>query len=84
MKENLLIKILKEGDQVLNVWHSDSKIYVVVRKLNEEVFVYCVAPDNDGQPALSTAPVITITHGDGLVEAWATDEDGTKVFSLTA
>ena len=84
MKDRLIIKILKEGDRVLNVWHSNGEIYVVVRKPNEEVFVHSIAPDENGQPRLSTAPEVTITNGDGVVEAWATDENAKQVFSLTA
>lgn len=84
MKDKLTVKILKEGDQVLSVSHIGEEIYIVVRKPNEEVFVYSVARDQNGQPKLSKAPEITITHGDGEVEAWATDANGQQVFSLTA
>lgn len=84
MKDELIIQILKEGDRVLNVWTSNGEIYVVIRKPNEEVFVHCITTDENGQPRLSTAPQIKITHGDGMVQALKTDENGKQVFSLTA
>lgn len=84
MKDKLIVKILKEGDQVLNVSHIGEEIHIVVRKLNEEVFVHSVTRDQNGQPKLSKTPEITITYGDGEVEAWATDANGKKVLSLTA
>ncbi|MBE9128635.1 MULTISPECIES: hypothetical protein [unclassified Coleofasciculus] len=84
MKNKLSVKILKEGDQILNVWPSGADIYIAVRSRNEEVFVYSVTQDQNGQPKLSKAPEITITHGDGEVEAWGTDASGKQIFSLTA
>lgn len=84
MKDRLIVKILKEGAQVLNVSHIGEEIHIVVRQPNEEVFVYSVCRDQNGQPKLSKAPEITITHGDGEVEAWATDASGQQIFSLTA
>ncbi|MEG4800804.1 hypothetical protein QUB63_13860 [Microcoleus sp. ARI1-B5] len=84
MKNRLIVKILKEGDQVLNVSHIGEEIHIVVRKQNEEVFVYSVFRDQNGQPKLSKAPEITITHGDDEVEAWATDASGQELLSITA
>lgn len=84
MKDRLIVKILKEGDQVLNVSHIGEAIHIVVRKPNEEVFVYSVSRDAHGQPKLSKLPEITITHGDGEVEARATDASGQEVLSITA
>jgi hypothetical protein len=84
MKDRLIVKILKEGDQVLNVSHIGNEIHIVVRKPSEEVFVYSVSRDQNGQPKLSKAPEITITHGDGEVEAWKADDNGQQIFSLTA
>lgn len=85
MKDRLVVKILKEGDQVLNLSYIGEEIHIVVRKSNEEVFVYSVCRDENGQPKLSKAPEITITHGDGEVEAVATDpRTGEQIFSLTA
>lgn len=84
MKDRLIVKILKEGDQVLNVSHIGEEIHIVVRKPNEEVLVYSVSREQNGQPKLSKAPVMTITHGDGEVEAWVTNVNGQEVFSLTA
>lgn len=80
----LVIKILKEGDQVLNVGYRDGGMYVVVRQPNEEVLVYSIAQDENGQPRLSTETLIQITHGEGEVEALVTDKNGNQIFSLTA
>ncbi len=83
-KDRLAIKILKKGDQVLNVSHMGAEIHIVVRKPNEEVFVYSVFRDENGQPKLSKAPEISITYGDGEVEALVTDANGQEVLSITA
>ncbi|OCR01170.1 hypothetical protein BCD67_17535 [Oscillatoriales cyanobacterium USR001] len=80
----LIVKILQKGEQVLNVSYIGEEIHIVVRKLNEEVCVYSVSRDQKGQPKLSKTPAITITHGDGEVEAWATDANGQEVLSITA
>jgi hypothetical protein len=83
-KQKLTIKILKEGDQVLNVSYIGNEIHIVVRQKNEEVLVYAVYLDENGQPKLSKTTGITITHGDGEVEALATDPNsGQQIFSLT-
>ena len=79
----LIVKILQKGEQVLNVSYIGEEIHIVVRKLNEEVCVYSVSRDQNGQPKLSKTPAITITHGDGEVEAWATDANGQEVLSIT-
>ncbi len=84
MEDYLTIKILKKGDKVLNVWHSDKKIYIVIKKTKGEVFVHCVEPDENGQPRVSTAPKITITYGNGEVEALTTDQNGKSILSITA
>lgn len=83
-KQKLTIKILQEGDQVLNVSYIGTEIHIVVRQKNEEVSIYTVYLDENGQPKLSKKPVIIITHGDGVVQALAIDPDGNEVFSLTA
>jgi len=72
-KQSLIIKILKEGDQVLNVLYIDDKIHIVVRQKNEEVLSYVAFLDENRQPRLSKNPAITITHGDGEVEALVVD-----------
>jgi hypothetical protein len=66
MEDRLTIKLLKKGDTVLNVWHSDSQINIAIKR-EEEVFVYRVEPDENGQPRLSNAPTITLTYGEGEV-----------------
>ncbi|MCT7951283.1 hypothetical protein NG798_15895 [Ancylothrix sp. C2] len=84
-KQQLTIKILKEGDQVLNVSYIGTEIHIVVRQKNEEVLTYAVYLDENGQPKLSKKPVMIITHGDGVVEALAIDpKSGEKIFSLNA
>lgn len=85
MNDRLIIKILKEGDQVLNVSYQGEEIHIVVRQKNEEVSIYSVRRDENGQPKLLKTPYITITYGDGEVEAMATDpRTGQQIFSLTA
>jgi hypothetical protein len=84
MKDSLIVKILQEGDKVLNVSHQGEKIHIVVQKSNEEVVVWVLYRDEKGQPILSKTPEITITLGDGVVEAWATDSNGQQVLSITA
>jgi hypothetical protein len=84
-KQSLTIKILKEGDQVLNVSYIGDEIHIVVRQQNDEVLIYAASLDENGQPRLSKTPAITITHGNGEVEALATDPNsGQQIFSLTA
>lgn len=84
-KQSLIIKILKEGDQVLNVLYIDDKIHIVVRQKNEEVLSYVASYDESGQPILSKNPAITITHGDREVEALAIDPNsGQPILSITA
>ena len=67
MEDNLTIEILKKGDNVLDIWYGDNKIYVAVKSKNEEVLVHCVEQDKNGQPRLSIAPKTTITYGDSNV-----------------
>jgi len=38
----LTVKILKDGDQVLNVWYCNSSYFVAIRQNNGEVCVYSV------------------------------------------
>lgn len=84
-EDQLIVKLLKEGDQVLNVSYIGDQIHIVVRKKDQQVFVYAVSRDENGQPKLSKSPEIIITHGDGEVEARATDPTtGEEIFSLTA
>lgn len=83
MKSSLVVKILQEGDQVLNVWHSEGEIYVVVKKPSGAASIYSIGQDEAGQPRLSST-IVSIEHGDGSVEALATDQNGVQVFSLTA
>lgn len=80
----LIVEILKEGDKILNVSINDPKIYISVRKANEEVVVYSVTRDKNGQPKLEKYPAITITFGDGTVKATGKDSNGNEVYSLTA
>ncbi|CDM94338.1 MAG: hypothetical protein P5702_17790 [Limnospira sp. PMC 1291.21] len=83
-KQSLTIKILKEGDQVLNVSYIGDQIHIVVRQKNEEVLIYVVFLDEGGQPRLSKKPAITITSGDGEVEASAIDPNsGEEILSIT-
>jgi hypothetical protein len=84
-QKSLIIKILKQGDQVLNVSYIGDKIHIAVRQKNEEVLSYVASYDESGQPRLSKNPAITITYGDGEVEALAVDPNsGQEILSITA
>ncbi|BAB73408.1 hypothetical protein H6G10_06865 [Anabaena cylindrica FACHB-170] len=72
----LTVKILKDGDQVLNVWYCNSSYFVAIRQNNGEVCVYSVTLDEEKIPRLSKTPPLKVTFGEGEVEAIISSEDG--------
>jgi len=61
------IKILRRGDQVINVWGDGAAIRVAVRHKNGEVDLYLLTPDEQGLPRISSDRC-RITFGDNEVE----------------
>jgi hypothetical protein len=61
------IKILRRGDQVINVWGDDTAIRVAVRRKNGEVDLYLLTPDEQGLPRISSRRC-RITFGQDEVE----------------
>ena len=61
------IKILRRGDQVINVWGDDTAIRVAVRRKNGEVDLYLLTPDEQGLPRISSQRC-RITFGQDEVE----------------
>ncbi|HAX76059.1 MAG TPA: hypothetical protein DCY88_09545 [Cyanobacteria bacterium UBA11372] len=68
-KVTINVKILKEGERVLNVSHSGSSYYITVGKENGECYVCSLTLDENGNPRLEKTPPLTITFGEGEVEA---------------
>ena len=63
------IKILKKGDQVLNVWSDETGKYVAVKRETGEVYVYSVTLDENHAPRINQSSSFIITFGDGEIEA---------------
>ena len=84
MEDYLTIRILKKGDKVLNVWHSDNRLHIAIKKSKGEIFIHQVERDENGQPRVSTTPKIIITYGEWEVEALTTDQNGKSILSITA
>jgi hypothetical protein len=63
------IKILREGDQVLNVWSNETGTYVAVKREKGEVYVYSVTLDENQAPRIDQRSSFIITFGDGEIEA---------------
>lgn len=61
-------EILKEGDQVLNVWDS----HIAVRKESGEVEIYKFYVDDEGLPRILDDSIL-VTHGNGIITAVADD-----------
>lgn len=70
------VKILKDGDQVLNVWYCDSTYFIAVRQKNDEVCVYSVALDEEKMPRLSKTLPLKVTFGEGEIEVILTSDSG--------
>lgn len=63
------IKVLKEGDQVLNVWSNNSVTHFSVKSKNGEVYVYSVILDENHVPRIDQSSSFIITFGEGEIEA---------------
>ncbi len=62
------MKILQEGDHVVNIWSEFNAILVAVRHLNEEVEIFRLEADEEGLPRLNPRGTWQITFGDGEIE----------------
>jgi len=51
--KKMTVKILKEGDQVINVWSDNSSYFIAVKQQTGEVCVYSVTLDEEKKPRLS-------------------------------
>ena len=71
----LKLKILKKGDEVINVFNYDGRIAVAVKRKSGEVAVVLVNKNDEGIPAVSET--LTICQGDNVVES----RSGTTVIS---
>ncbi|MCC3532579.1 MAG: hypothetical protein JGK40_32135 [Microcoleus sp. PH2017_21_RUC_O_A] len=74
--KKMTVKILKEGDQVINVWQIDSSYFIAVKQQSGEVCVYCVTLDEEKKPRLSRNSPLTIAFGEGEIESIFTTETG--------
>ena len=76
----IIVKILKKGDKVLNVWPSDDNgLCIAVLQKNDEVYICSIVQDEKGLPRLEQSPAIKITYGDFEIESKMEVTDGTKV-----
>ncbi|MCC3464413.1 MAG: hypothetical protein JGK33_33345 [Microcoleus sp. PH2017_11_PCY_U_A] len=74
--KKMTVKILKEGDQVINVWQIDSSYFIAVKQQSGDVCVYCVTLDEEKKPRLSRNSPLTIAFGEGEIESIFTTETG--------
>ncbi|QSV64881.1 MAG: hypothetical protein HEQ26_21160 [Dolichospermum sp. DL01] len=58
------IKILKEGEEVINLWPIDSGYHVVIKNQKGEVFVISINLDENKMPRINQTPNLVITHID--------------------
>ena len=65
----MTVKILREGDQVINLWQCDSSYFIAVRQQNGESCVYSVSLDEEGVPRLGRTQPLKVTFGEGEIEA---------------
>lgn len=77
-KIGVKMKILQEGDHVVNIWSEPNAILVAVRHLNEEVEIFRLEPDEDGLPRLNPHNTWQITFGDGEIEVFGTLQKDTN------
>lgn len=63
------MKILKKGDEVLNVWSNGANICVAIKQKNGEVRIYSIAPDENGIMRINKDDSLTITFGDGQIQS---------------
>jgi hypothetical protein len=58
------IKILKEGEEVLNLWPTESGYHVVIKNRKGEVSVISISLDENKMPRINQTPNLMITHMD--------------------
>jgi hypothetical protein len=79
------IKILKEGEEVLNLWPTDTGYHVVIKNQKGEVSVMSISLDEDKIPRINQTPNLIITHMDeaGIAEVVTKQEtpNGTVTMS---
>jgi hypothetical protein len=61
------IKILKPGDEVLNVWSNNLTKYVAVKHKNGDVSIYSISDDERGIARVYKNDTLIITKGNGEV-----------------
>ena len=64
----IMVKILREGDEVLNVLPNSSGYCISIRR-NKEVYVYSVTLDENNLPRIDKNNSLIITFGDDEVQA---------------
>ena len=58
------IKILKEGEEVINLWTGDSGYDFVIKNQKGEVFIISMNLDENKMPRINQTPNLVITHID--------------------
>ena len=66
--DKMIVKILKEGDQVLNVWPNGLGYCITVRRQNSEVYVCSIVLDENKVPRIEKKHPLIITFGDDEIE----------------
>ena len=74
--KKMTVKILKEGDQVINVWSDNSSYFIAVKQQSGEVCVYSVTLDEEKKPRLSRNSPLTVAFGEGEIESIFSTETG--------
>ena len=63
------IKILKEGERVLNVWQDGIATRIVVQKPNGEACIYAISLDDNNLPRINPERSWIVAFGDNEIEA---------------
>lgn len=66
---NIKVKILKPGDQVLNIWPDEGGIRIAVKNYKGEVMVYLISQDEQNLPRIDNKSSWLITFGEDEIEA---------------
>ncbi len=80
------IKILKEGEEVLNLWTTDSGYHVVIKNQKGEVSVISISLDENKMLRINQTPNLIITHMDeaGIAEVVAKKETPHDTVTVSA
>lgn len=76
-------KILKEDEQVINVWLEQKTYHIVIRRHNGEVFISRITLDENGNPRREEDNPLIITFGEGEVESQIKQEGQEPVKIIT-